>query len=414
MWYCRRTMQRHVQVELAKRFFEYLNGRTTHYAEREMQIPTATYHDAGYAERERDVVFRANPIVVAHSSELPRSGDFLTREVIGAPVLLVRQPTGRLKAFFNVCRHRGAKLELDEKGCTHRFKCPYHAWSYNVDGSLRSIPFGEGFDGIDRSDYGLVELPVDERHGLIWVKLTPGDPLDIAQAIGAEMDAELSSFELDRYTLVREATYEEPMNWKVVADGFLDPYHLQFVHPTTVGPFFNTNVYTLDVLGPNVARLVVSRRSMHTVKDQDPEEVDLMPHIISNYILLPNTFVAVEPEHFEVWTISPHATDPGRSVTTIRFLLRSPPTTEREEQYLEKNWNLLIHTVVDEDWGVGRALQKGLPQSAMTRTLAGRNEAPIQFLHGHLAEQLSGDDADNMAPADAPYPRTYGNLVGTA
>jgi phenylpropionate dioxygenase-like ring-hydroxylating dioxygenase large terminal subunit len=407
-------MQRHVQVELAARFFEYLNGRTTHYAEREMQIPTTTYYDAAHAEREREQVFKANPIVVAHSSELQQSGDFLTREVIGAPILLVRQPTGRLKAFFNVCRHRGARLELEATGCSQRFKCPYHAWSYNVDGSLRSIPFGEGFDGIDRGDYGLVELPVDERHGLIWVKLTPGDPLDIADAIGAEMDAELSAFELDQFTLVREATYEEPMNWKVVADGFLDPYHLQFVHPTTVGPFFNTNVYTLDVLGPNVARLVVSRRSMHKVKDQDPAEVDLMPHIISNYILLPNTFVAVEPEHFEVWTISPHPTDPGRSTTTIRFLLRNPPANEREEQYLEKNWSLLIHTVVDEDWGVGRALQKGLPQSAMTRTLAGRNEAPIQFLHGHLAAAISGDDADDMAPASAPYPRTYGNLVGTA
>lgn len=407
-------MQRHVQIELAGRFFQYLNAKTTHFADREMEIPSATYFDPEYAARERDIVFRKNPIVVAHSSELQQPGDFVTREVIGAPVLLVRQEDGRLKAFFNICRHRGAKLELSDQGCTQRFKCPYHAWTYNADGSLKSIPFEDGFDGIERGDYGLVELPVDERHGLIWVKLEPGPALDIRAALGEEMDAELSSFELDQYTLVREASYEEPMNWKVIADGFLDPYHLQFVHPTTVGPFFNTNVYTLDVLGPNVARLVVSRRSMHEVKDQDPEDVDLLPHIISNYILLPNTFVAVEPNHFEVWTISPHPTDPQRSTATIRFLLRNPPQTEREEQYLKKNWELLIHTVVDEDWGVGRALQKGLPHGAMRRTLAGRNEAPIQFLHGNLAALVSGDENSAMAPPDAPYPRTYGNLVGTA
>jgi phenylpropionate dioxygenase-like ring-hydroxylating dioxygenase large terminal subunit len=407
-------MQRHVQRDLAARFLEYINGHTTDYADREMEIPAKSYYDEEYADAEREKVFKTRPIVIAHSSELQNADDFITRELIGTSVLLVRQRDGRLKAFSNVCRHRGAKLALEEKGCAHRFKCPYHAWSYNSDGSLRSIPFGEGFDGIDRSQYGLIELPVDERHGMIWVVLTPGEPLDIAAQIGDDMDAELASFELDQYTLVREATYDEPMNWKVVADGFMDPYHLQFVHPKTVGPFFNTNVYALDVLGPNAARLVVSRRSMHDIKDEDPDTVDLMPHIISNYILLPNTFVAVEPNHFEVWTISPHATDPQRSTTTLRFLLREPPKDEREEQYLEKNWSLLIHTVVDEDWGVGRALQKGLPGSSIEKTLGGRNEAPIQFLHGKLAALVSEDGDREMAPPDAPYPRRYGNLVGAA
>lgn len=406
-------MQRHVQTDVAARFFEYLGGRSTDYAQEEMPIPAERYFEAEHARREREFVFQTRPIVVGHSSELAEPGAYITNDIVGSPVLVVRQPDGSLKAFSNVCRHRAAKVALEEKGCvSKRFKCPYHGWTYNLDGSLRNIPFGEGFEGIDHAAYGLIELPVDERHGLVWAVAKPGPQLDIAEAIGAEMDAELASFELAEYKLIRQATFEEPMNWKVVADGFLDPYHLQFVHPNTVGPFFNTNVYTFDVLGPDVARLVVSRKSIHDVRDQDPETLDLLPHVICNYILLPNTFVAVEPNHFEVWTISPHPTDPQRSKTTIRFLLRNEPKSEKEESYLEKNWKLLIHTVVDEDWAVGRSLQEGLAHGAVRETLSGRNEAPIQFLHGNLAALVSGDSSEAMAGDGEPYPRRYGNLVG--
>jgi phenylpropionate dioxygenase-like ring-hydroxylating dioxygenase large terminal subunit len=407
-------MQRHVQIELAGRFLEYLEGRTTDYADAEMELDASTYYDADHAEAERRRVFDTRPIVVGHSSELPEPGDYITNDIVGAPVLVVRQEDGSLKAFSNVCRHRAAKVALEPKGCAAagRFKCPYHAWTYNLDGSLRNIPFGEGFDGIDNDEYGLIELPVDERHGLIWVVSTPGEPLDIKSMIPEEMDKDLAAFELDQFTLVREATYEEPMNWKVVADGFLDPYHLQFVHPKTVGPFFNTNVYTLDVLSPETARLVVSRKSMHDMRGQEPGSFDLLPHVICNYMLLPNTFIAVEPRHFEVWTISPHPTDPQKSKTTIRFLLRTEPQNEKEESYLKKNWELLIHTVVDEDWGVGRALQQGMPKGQVKKTIAGRNEAPIQFVHGYLKAVLSGDGSDTMSDPKAPYPRTYGNLVG--
>lgn len=407
-------MQRHVQTELAKRFIGYLKDGVTHYAEGRMEIPVSVYHDAHHAELERDVVFRRQPILVGRSGELREPGEFITTEVVGASVVVVRQEDGSLKAFANVCRHRCGKVVLERHGCSKRFKCDYHGWTYNHDGSLRSIPFPEGFDGVDRAGLGLIELPVDERHGMVWVVLTPGGSLDIRALIGEEMDRELASFGLEDYQLVREATFDEPMNWKIVADGFLDPYHLIFVHPKTVGPFFNTNVYTLDVLTPHAARLVVSRRSMRTIVDQDPETVDLLPHVICNYMVLPNTFITVEPEHFEVWTICPHPADPARSITTLRFLMRTPPQNEREQSYFEKNWNLLLHTVTQEDWAVGRDLQRGIAQAPVQRSIIGRNEAPIQFVHGNLLGWIDGKDSGSMAPADAPYPRTYGNLVADA
>src|SRR5262249_32779845 len=157
-------MQRHVQTELAKRFFSYLHDRATHYAPKEMEIPVEVYFDPDHAAGERELIFAKEPIIVGRSSELREPGDFITNDIVGAPLLVVRQKDGSLRAFSNVCRHRGAKVATEEKGCARRgsFKCPYHAWTYDLDGKLRSIPFGEGFDGIDTADFPLVELPVDE------------------------------------------------------------------------------------------------------------------------------------------------------------------------------------------------------------------------------------------------------------
>jgi hypothetical protein len=150
---------------------------------------------------------------------------------------------------------------------------------------------------------------------------------------------------------------------------------------------------------------------MKEIIEQDPETVDLLPHVICNYMVLPNTFITVEPEHFEVWTISPHASDPQRSITTLRFLMRKQPQTERDQRYFEKNWKLLTYTVTEEDWGVGRSLQKGIAQGLVDRSIIGRNEASIQFVHGNLLAWLDGKDSGALAPTDQPYPRVYGNLV---
>ena len=131
-------------------------------------------------ELDIELIFGRHWIFVAAEAEIPEEGDYVTVELGGESVIVVRDDDGDVRAFRNVCRHRGAKVVTEEGGCgATRFKCPYHAWSYNPDGSLRGIPFEEGFDNIDRDEYGLTELPCDERHGLIWAIATPGEELYI-------------------------------------------------------------------------------------------------------------------------------------------------------------------------------------------------------------------------------------------
>jgi phenylpropionate dioxygenase-like ring-hydroxylating dioxygenase large terminal subunit len=216
--------------------------------------------------------------------------------------------------------------------------------------------------------------------------MTPGeDHLDLESSFGPEIDADFDGFDLANWRLSRDVVFDEPMNWKVVADGILDPYHPQFVHGETVAKYINNNVYLFDQLSVHTARLVMSKK---TVVDADVSNLSENPakYLFVNYLLLPNTFLVHQSRHFESWTIEPHPTDPGRSLTHIR-ILTSPTAFDSEqarETYVEENWKRFMHVAYEEDWGVARMVQTGVAGGAMTDTVVGRNEAPVHFLHDFI------------------------------
>eukprot|EP01036_Dinobryon_divergens_P036698 gene36698-47837_t len=139
------------------------------------------YSDRERAARERDSLFRSQPLFMGLSSRLSKAGDYITEDVAGMPVLLVRGPDGTVRAFANVCRHRGAPVA---EGCgnARAFVCPYHAWTYDAQGRLLGVTDKAGFAGLDIGAHGLVRLPAGEKHGMIFVRATPlreGEPAEI-------------------------------------------------------------------------------------------------------------------------------------------------------------------------------------------------------------------------------------------
>lgn len=398
------------QATLAGRLFAHLDRGTTDYAAAEMHLPTRVYFDADHGARERAAVFATHPLVAAHSSELAAPGDFVTTDLAGTPVLIVRQADGGVQAFINVCRHRGARVVCVERGNERVFSCRYHGWAYNRDGSLRSIPYDDGFCNLDRADYPLVRLPAGERHGLVWVVPSPcsgGDAdLDLAAFLGAELDAELAGYRVESFVLHRTETYTQPINWKLIADGFLDAYHLKFLHPKTVSPLFHTNVHLWDSFEPH-ARLITPRKSIDGVRQRPPEEIDLLRHVIVGYHLMPNTILVVEPAHYEAWTIMPDASDPAISHTTIRFLIPTKPQTDADAALWEKNWTILMGAVQNEDWWAAGTIQASLRPTGVTELVLGRNESSVQHLHRYLAAVIAGE----TAPSGVPRRRRDLNLV---
>jgi phenylpropionate dioxygenase-like ring-hydroxylating dioxygenase large terminal subunit len=138
-----------------------------------VKIPAKNYYDPDRWQKEVDLIFKRIPLVLSVSSELPNPGDYKAMDVVGVPVLLLRDRDGEIKAFLNACSHRGAALVENGNGNKKRFSCPYHAWTYNDKGSLIGISSPHEFGEIDKSCHNLIALPVLEKAVIILAILDP-------------------------------------------------------------------------------------------------------------------------------------------------------------------------------------------------------------------------------------------------
>ncbi|MEV5651935.1 Rieske 2Fe-2S domain-containing protein [Nocardia sp. NPDC052254] len=393
-------MERDEKIRLTRRLIAHVDNNTTDYADDLLRVPFSVFDDPDLAAKERDVV-RRFPHIVAHVDELQSAGDFLTTELIGTPLLVVRQNDGGVKAFANVCRHRGSRVEFADSGCKRVFACPYHNWSYGKDGSLRGMPHAEGFDGMVRADYGLVEFPCEVRHGLVWVVPTAGADLDIASVLGAKHDAEVADTGMAESYQVRKETWRLDMNWKIAVDGVQDSYHLCQLHTKTVCNYLEGNITAFDPVGRSW-RLVVARKAITEVRDADPDSFDVRDYSLANYTVYPGTMLVTEPNHFEIWTIVPDKDDPNVSYCTIRLLSPRKPETPREERILEKNWELLMETLHAEDWFVTKTITANAAHGQVDELIYGRNELPGQVFHNMVADDVAELDRQRAAqPAGA-------------
>ena len=165
-------MKRETELELLDELVT-LDANKSAFLDASIQAsPVGHYTCPDRFKAEQEKIFRAYPVLVCHTSELPEPNSFITRDVAGLPVLITRDQEGAAQAFLNVCRHRGARLESQESGCKRMFSCPYHAWSYGADGTLKGVPHEkQGFPDLDRSAHSLTKLPTAEKHG--WIFVTP-------------------------------------------------------------------------------------------------------------------------------------------------------------------------------------------------------------------------------------------------
>ena len=385
-------MQAQVRQRLVAEIDRYLEAGTTAMADEMLRNPVSEYTQSGRLAQEKAQLFRRYPLVVGHGSQCPEARDFFTEDVAGVPILVSRQDDGSLKAFLNVCRHRGSKVTFEECGQRRSFSCPYHAWTYRSDGSLVNIPYSEGFAGLDRSDMGLVELPVEERHGFVWVVLTPNGPIDVAAHLG-DLDAELASFGIGAYVLERSTLLRADANWKIVVDGFLETYHLRFLHGATIGPYVKTNLAPFEAIGRH-GRMTAVRASYDEARARSRDELDLLPHVALVYQIFPNTILLWQGDHFESWLVFPESENPARSASRVQLLAPRPTASEDEQRHWDQNWKILMNTVLNEDFVVAQTMQEGFVTGAQTHLTFGRNEPALQHYHRSLSDVLGPAGGD--------------------
>jgi phenylpropionate dioxygenase-like ring-hydroxylating dioxygenase large terminal subunit len=193
-------------------------------------IPAAPYYDPAYFELEREAIFRRTWLQIGHVCELPEPGSFIVRpvEAVNASILIVRSKEGMLRAFHNVCTHRGTQLVAQDSGNAARFTCRYHAWTFGLDGTLMSAPDFERFY-VEKSACSLPEVHVDVCAGLIFINLADTPDQGLRDYLGP-LAEQLEALPVARATTFGEYVYEIDANWKLTFDNFQENYHLRFIH----------------------------------------------------------------------------------------------------------------------------------------------------------------------------------------
>jgi phenylpropionate dioxygenase-like ring-hydroxylating dioxygenase large terminal subunit len=336
-------------------------------------VAVTDYSDVERFEREKERIFRRSFNVVTLATNVASPGDFITADVIGTPVIVARGEDGQLRAFLNVCRHRGATVELREQGHCKRFVCPYHAWTYNTDGTLHKVRHAEGFPTLDPSEHGLVEVPCMEAAGLVLVCPTPGhtpEPLPV------ELIEELEHVLGPRPTTYASSSKTWEANWKLVVEGGIESYHFLIAHRDTIAPFFGDTLSTWERIGSHI-RSVLPKKSIKTLEETPREQWDIREHTHVVYTIHPNAMILLQRSHFDLILMNPIAVDLTHiEVLTVGTAPEDGDPSEKALRFLKENHAFSVRTL-DEDFEIGEQIQRGLASGANTHFRFARFEGAL-------------------------------------
>ena len=349
-----------------------LKEAKTHFLDQAIEFNSVDHYQSEiHFNDERESIFARLPAVAAHVCEIPNPGDFVKREVAGRSIIVTRDTEGKARAFLNVCRHRGTQLVSEESGCRHRFTCPYHAWTYANSGELVSAPHLEsGFPELDKAQYSLKALQCDERFGFIWVVANHGVTVDFEQYV-APIANEAEALDLADMAIAREEKKIHKSNWKILVEGGLESYHFKVAHRKTIGPYFEDNLSSYQMLGDHM-RSVLMRSSMHTLKDLPPSQWRLRDHANIIYTFFPTTQLLVQQDHI-VWINSRPI---SATETELRLVTLAPITRLEDDEYWDKNHRITSNTL-NEDFLIGESIQAGLATGANEHMTFGRFEGAL-------------------------------------
>jgi len=379
------VMKRETEIAITERLFAHLDAGTTDMAPGEGRVPVSDYTSPERFAAEQRTLFRRVPIVVGHASEVAAPGSFFTHDALGVPLLVARDGAGAVRAFLNVCRHRGARVVREANGEGKKaFSCGYHAWTYALDGSLLHQPHAEGFPETPRCDRGLVPVPVAERAGLVWAVPAPRATIDLPGFLGPLAD-ELDALALGDHVVHRTATVRRRFNWKLIIDAFLDGSHIRQLHRASVARFFHDHLNVSDPFRPHI-RSAVARKGLERARGAPPEVSRFRDVVSLTYFLFPNTVLVLHPDYVSRITIFPEGVD--GTAFTHTMLVPAAEATEERRAHWERSWELIHGGVFEEDMGAAEWIQGGLGSGANETFVCGRHELPILLFHQEIEREI--------------------------
>ncbi len=377
-------MRRETQLELIRELLDHNAAGTTQLADDVLVLPAGVYTSESHWQAEREALFRHRPVVACLSGAVESVGDYVSLTVGGVPLVVVRGDDGELRAFRNVCRHRASSVVSGCGSGAASLRCPFHAWTYRLDGSLLARPqAGEGFDGTDESELGLVPVPVGEASGLVFVRPEGDDPVDAAGLVG-DAAQDLNDFGVGGYMPFDRWESSWPCNWKLLVDTFLESYHVFSLHRTTVGRYYLSQPMTYRGYGPNL-RFQTCQKSILELAEVPEDQWDLLSRATVEYLIAPNTILSHSVDHFAVYQFLPTAADH----TDVTMNLYTPePVTDRSRPHYERTLELHQKVGAGEDFPQAVKIQQSLDSGLVAETLVGRHEVALIHFHQALDKLL--------------------------
>jgi len=344
-------------------------------------IPASWYVDERIAELERTNVFGRTWQVVARADQLARPTDFVTTELAGEPLVVVRGSDGELRAFFNVCRHHAAAVVTEEHGTATIFRCPYHGWSYGLDGSLKGAPEFEGVCGFDRSQNGLVPVRVETWGQFVFVNLDP-EAAPLADFLGSLVQR-VAPLNIGALHFFERRAYSLKCNWKVFVDNYLDGgYHVPYLHKglNSVLDYKQYTIETDDRYCLQSSPMIASNEDAATAATRTGDRAWY-------FWQYPNFMINLYQGYMDTNLVLPDGVDRCTVIFDFYFDDVSESAAERNRQSIAVGEH-----VNDEDVGICEAVQRGLHSRAYgPGRLSVRREAGEHLFHRLLARDLKRD-----------------------
>lgn len=407
-------MRHEIQVEILTELMRQLDTGENIDAGVQYRMPTQDYVCRERAKKEQVKFFADHPQLVGLSNDLPSSGSFYTIDELGAPILTTRDQNGQFRAFLNACRHRSARVVSESRGKKATFMCPFHHWSYGPGGELLNVPNEEHFGAIDKSCMGLVELPAEERNGMLWIHPNPEGNLNLDRLLG-ELNTEFASHPAADLVYAGETTIAKRLNWKLANDTFGETYHFGKLHKDTLGQLYYGNNLHLTLFDQH-HRFVTANHGIDAMRAEPTEYWHIARGTFVLYYLFPNVQFLINPESATLIRIYPVPGNPSESVTKISFYysqaaidagamdtskdMGTTSVYDRANERggsLQANQEVFKSTIEEEDYVMGEMQQKAAESGLLEHIIFGRNEPALHHFHSSFKAALGEPALEQLA-----------------
>lgn len=354
-------------------------------------LPAWTYSDPDFFGLEREKIFLPAWQLVCHVSDIPKVGDYHTFSLCGELAVVVRGKDGRVRAFHNVCRHRAARLlDADSGNCGRQITCPYHAWTYQLDGTLTGVPYLDDYENFERANHGLKPVDLDVFAGFVFIRLrNAGPPLaDYMGPIAEEMAIYRTE---DMQPLRKVGARVRQVNWKTATDNYVDALHIRVAHDGLNGLLGESYRLTIDRDVHKIFSDIQPSRSAHVSNaayrkflphvDHLPEERQKM---WTYYKLWPSLMFDVYPDQIDFMQVI--------ALTPTSCLLRECAYAlpdERREMKAARYLNWRINRIVNrEDKDLIERVQAGMGSSSFATGPFGRSEICLRHFAGQMRRAI--------------------------